>query len=158
MTGAAWRLVKDLGEDKQTLREWEQSLRGVDLGYKPGTTWEEVKDSPATNVIPFAMEQGLVSIPDMAAVIVALPAYVVARTGELAGERAESDLRKEATVGDLAAALPGAVASALMERLGAKGVLGIGVSFEVAVDQGRGWSGGAWRWPGGFDRGWSRGN
>ena len=101
-------------------------LEDLDLGYAPGTTWEEVKRSPASKAIAFAVEQGLVSVPDMAAALASLPAYVLARTGELAGARAEADLRKDATVGDLVAALPGAAASALLERLGARRILGIG--------------------------------
>ena len=96
-------------------------FRHLDLGYAPGTSWEEVKRSPAAKAIPFAVEQGLVS----------LPAYVLARTGELAGARAEADLRKAATVGDLVAALPGAAASALLERLGARGILGIGDALKA---------------------------
>ena len=101
-------------------------LRDLDLGYAPGTTWEAVKRSPAQHVIAFAVEQGLVSVPDMALALASLPAYALARTGELTGARAEADLRKEATVGDLMAALPGAASSALLERLGARGILGIG--------------------------------
>ena len=101
-------------------------LKDLDLGYAPGTTWEEVKRSPASRAIAFAVEQGLVSLPDMAAALASLPAYVLARTGELADARAEADLRKDATVGDLVAALPGAAASALLERLGARRILGIG--------------------------------
>ena len=61
-------------------------LKDLDLGYAPGTTWAEVKRSPASKVIAFAVEQGLVSAPDMAAALASLPAYVLARTGELAGE------------------------------------------------------------------------
>ena len=83
-------------------------LEELDLGYAPGTSWEEVKRSPAAKAIPFALEQGLVSLPDMAAALASLPAYVLARTGDLAGARADADLRAEATVGDLVAALPGA--------------------------------------------------
>ena len=101
-------------------------LKDLDLGYAPGTTWEAVKRSPASKAIAFAAEQGLVSVPDMALALASLPTYVLARTGELAGARAEADLRKEATVGDLVAALPGAAASALLERLGARRILGIG--------------------------------
>ncbi|MCE2481911.1 MAG: hypothetical protein J4F33_03315, partial [Alphaproteobacteria bacterium] len=103
---------------------------GFDLGYAPGTTWAEVKRSPASKAIAFAVEQGLVSVPDMAAALASLPAYVLARTGELAGERADADLRKEATVGDLVPALPGAAASALLERLGARGILGFGEALK----------------------------
>ena len=95
-----------------------------------------MKRSPAARAIPFAVEQGLVSLPDMAAVLASLPAYVLAPTGELAGARADADLRKEATVGDLVAALPGAAASALLERLGARGILGIGDALKAHSPRG----------------------
>ena len=111
-------------------------LRDLDLGYTPGTSWEEVKRSPAAKAIPFALEQGLVSVPDMAAALTSLPAYVLARTGELAGARADADLREEATVGDLVAALPGAAATALLERLGARGILGIGDALKPRSPRG----------------------
>ena len=90
-----------------------------------------MKRSPAAKAIPFAVEQGLVSLPDMAAALTNLPAYVLARTGELAGARADADLRKEATVGDLVAALPGAAAAALLERLGARGMMGLGDALKA---------------------------
>ena len=127
--------------------EWVSEHVGdtrIDPGYEPGTTWEEVKASPAAKAIPFAVEQGLVSVPDMAMALTSLPVYVLARTGELAGARAEADLRKEATIGDLVAALPGAAASALLEWLGARGILGIGDALKsrslrgVASATGRG--------------------
>ena len=115
-----------LPPERDAMKAAARRLEDLDLGYAPGTTWEAVKRSPAGKAIAFAVEQGLVSVPDMALALASLPAYVLARTGELAGARAEADLRKEATVGDLVAALPGAAASALLERLGARRILGIG--------------------------------
>lgn len=101
--------------------------RGQDatLGYEPGTTWEQVKADPLRNVIPFALEQGVVSTPDMVAAIAALPAYIAARTGELGQARAENDTRQEATVEDLIAVLPASVGSALLERFATRGILGL---------------------------------
>lgn len=95
------------------------------FGYKPMTTWEDFKQQPLQNFLPFALEQGLVSIPDMAAALSALPAYIAARTGEIGQTRAENDKRTDATVGDLMIAAPGAIASSLLERLGARGILGL---------------------------------
>lgn len=102
-----------------------RQLQGVDFGYEPGTTWEQVKDQPLENFLPFAFEQGIVSTPDMAAAIAALPAYITARTGEIAQERAERDAREFATVEDFFAAAPTAAAASMLERLGAKGILGV---------------------------------
>jgi len=90
-----------------------------------GVTWEEFKERPLERLIPFALEEGVVSVPDMAAVMLNLPAYVTARTGEIGQERSENDGRENATVMDLVAALPAAAASALLDRLGARGILGI---------------------------------
>ncbi|CAB4198774.1 hypothetical protein UFOVP1324_1, partial [uncultured Caudovirales phage] len=95
------------------------------LGYNPGTTWQQVKDAPLSKFLPYAMEQGIVSIPDMVAVMANMPGYVAARTGEIGQTRAKNDERTDATVGDLMAALPAATASALLEKIGTHGILGI---------------------------------
>lgn len=108
-----------------------RGLENTNAGYAPGTTWEEVKQRPAAALIPFALEQGVISAPDMAAVLISLPAYVAARTGQMGQTRAENDLREDATVGDLLAAMPAAAASALLERIGTKGILGIGEKVAV---------------------------
>lgn len=100
-------------------------LAKTKFGYEPGTTWEDVKKSPLSQFLPFALEQGLVSAPDMAAVLTTLPGYVAARTGELGQQRAENDERPEATAGDLLKALPAATVSAFLERFGTKGVTGL---------------------------------
>ena len=84
------------------------ALTSVDLGYKPQTSWESVKSEPLSNVLPFIVEQGLVSVPDMVAAGLAPPAYGVALTGEIAHNRAKNDGRENATVGDLVAAMPAA--------------------------------------------------
>ena len=57
-----------------------------DYGYEDKASWEDFKESPVTQFIPFVMEHGLASLPDMAAAIVTLPVYVMARTGEIAQE------------------------------------------------------------------------
>lgn len=108
----------------------------IDFGYEPGTTWEQVKGSPLKNFIPFAIEQGLVSTPDMVAAVAALPAYVVARTGELGQERAQNDGVGNARVEDLIKVLPAAAASALLERLGAKGMFGLDEAVGGIVKRG----------------------
>ena len=95
------------------------------LGYVPGTTWEDVKRQPIQSVIPFALEQGIVSVPDMVAAVANLPAYVAARTGEIGQTRAENDQRDDATVEDLVTALPAAAASALLERFATRALVGL---------------------------------
>jgi hypothetical protein len=107
-------------------QQFVEGLEQTSAGYVEGTSWEQVKRQPAASIIPFALEQGLISAPDMAAVLVSLPAYVTARTGQIGQTRATNDARDDATVADLLAAMPAATASALLERIGTKGVLGIG--------------------------------
>jgi hypothetical protein len=113
-----------------------RALETPAFGYEAGTTWEEVKARPLRNVIPYALESGLVSLPDMAAALTVLPAYVVSRMGEIGQDRAQNDARPEATVGDLTAALPAAAASAFLERLGTMGILGVGDELAHATLRG----------------------
>jgi len=107
---------------QNTIRRGEQAT----LGYVAGTSWEDVKRQPVQSIIPFALEQGIVSVPDMVAAVVNLPAYISARTGEIGQTRAENDGREDATVEDLVTALPVASASALLERFATRGLLGMG--------------------------------
>lgn len=102
-----------------------EGAEGATFGYTPGTSWEDVKARPFQSVIPFALETGLVSTPDMVAAVAALPFYVAARTGEIGQARTENDLRQDATVEDLLAALPVATAASLLERIGARGLIGL---------------------------------
>ena len=73
-----------LSAPAQAMMERGQAFKEVDFDYVPGTSWEDVKHAPAANIIPFALEQGIVSTPDMAAAIISLPNYVAARSGKLA--------------------------------------------------------------------------
>lgn len=98
-----------------------------EIAYRPKITWDAVKKSGD----PFAwgrfiLQEGLVSSPDMAASILALPTYALARAGELAEERARNDGRTDVTGADLLVALPIAGGSALLERSGTRAILGIG--------------------------------
>ena len=78
-----------------------RALEGVDFGYEPGTSWEDVKASPLKTFIPFAIEQGLISAPDAAAAIAALPVYIAARTGEMGQERAQKDGGDNTSIAEL---------------------------------------------------------
>lgn len=119
------RATEDEVAEPSPLERFAKDFEDVSLGYKPGTSWEDVKERPLMNFLPFALEQGIVSAPDMVAVLRNLPAYVVSRTGEIGQERAQNDGRVSATVGDFIAAAPATIVSALLERLGARGILGI---------------------------------
>lgn len=124
--GLSWRPSTE--EDRKAespLLPLARSLEGHKAGYTPRTTWEDVKKAPLSSFLPFALEQGLISTPDMAAVMLNLPAYVATRTGEIGQERAGNDQHADATVDDFVKAAPAAIASALLERLGTRGLLGI---------------------------------
>ncbi|MCY4358383.1 MAG: hypothetical protein OXD01_12785, partial [Gammaproteobacteria bacterium] len=109
------------------LDEVATSIRQHEFKYENerGTSWDQLVESPFKSFAPFAIEEGIVSLPDMLAALANLPAYAIARTGEIAGERADNDIREDSTVGDFLAALPSAVASAALEKIGASKVFGI---------------------------------
>lgn len=117
----------DISEESPLL-SFARDFETLDLGYRQMTSFEDFKDSPLQNFLPFALEQGIISAPDMVAVMVNLPGYVAARSAELGQERAKNDGRVDATVEDFLAAAPAAVASAVLERVGAKSILGIGTA------------------------------
>ena len=107
---------------------------GDDLGYEEGTNWEDLKSSFAQNGVlnpksyldlaSYGIEQGAKSLPDMIAVMSALPAYVFARSSEMGEERAKNDGRNKAELSDIIKAAPFATASALFEKIGVKGMTG----------------------------------
>lgn len=111
-----------------------ETLEGVDLGYEQRTSWDDVKNDPLSNVGPFIGEQFVNSVPDMAAMLLNLPAYVLGRTGEIADDRAENDGRDIASVDDLAVAGPAAVASSALDRFALGKSIGLG---EAAVTGGK---------------------
>lgn len=112
-------------EELAPVKEAARKLESADLGYTERTTWEDVKSRPLANFIPFALEQGIVSAPDMAAVLFALPGYVASRTAGIGQQRAQNEGRTDATVEDFIKTAPAAVASAVLERFGTRGVLGL---------------------------------
>lgn len=132
--GVGWRpsTKEDIAKESPLI-PFSRDFENTDLGYdeEQATSWEEVKSKPISNVLPFALEQGLLSTTDMIAVMTNLPAYVAARTGEIGQARSENDERSDATFGDFIAAAPASIGSALLERVGAKGMFGLD---EVAVE------------------------
>lgn len=100
------------------------------------TTWQNVKRNPIPNLIPFGLEQGASSLADMimAGSAIGLPAYMLSQTGRIGQERAQNDKKQDAEVSDLIKASPAAVVTALLERFGAKGIVGQGVGQAVAKE------------------------
>jgi len=71
----------------------------------------------ASRVANFIPETLVGSSPDMLAAVGALPAYIGARTNEVAENRAANDQRANPSLTDLAVAAPAATAESLLERL-----------------------------------------
>jgi len=100
---------------------------GEAFKYQPRFTWERFKgDMNAKTLAGYIAEQGIKSVPDMLAAVYTLPAYIGSRTEEIAEARVANDERQDVTTSDLATSLIPAVATALMERIGGKIVLGTG--------------------------------
>lgn len=114
------------------LQKGGEALKGVDLGYEEQANWQGVKDafkkggalsgSAYAEVLEYGLEQGVKSIPDMVATVYALPAYIFARSGEIGEQRAINKGKDKAELVDVLEAAPFATASALLERIGAKGM------------------------------------
>lgn len=103
-------------------------LNELDLGFDEDmtTSWEDVKENPRlSTVVPFIIEQGILSVPDMALALASMPALTASMTGRIASDRAANDSREEPTLNDLIKAAPASIASALLERFGARGMLGL---------------------------------
>ena len=126
---AQWRAEQ--GGD-EPLKIAADHWNNTDAGYEENHTWERVKQefseggalsgSAWAEVMAYGAEQGVKSIPDMVAAVVALPSYITARSGEIGAERAKNKGKAETELVDVLEAAPAAIGSALLERLGAKGI------------------------------------
>lgn len=118
---------------KDWLQQGADVAKSADLGYEPMTTWQDVKNSWADEdqgaldflgqLAGFGFEQFFVSAPDMAATVLNLPAYVVARTGELSQARAQADGKEQPDIGDIGVGALTAATSAFVERFGVEKLL-----------------------------------
>ncbi len=96
----------------------------IDLGSQNGplATTDEIKAKwaggdkwgAAGSAAQFALEQGILSLPDMLAVIGNFPLYTIGAAGDYAQQRATNDGRAEANAGD---AIAGAVTSVFVSAL-----------------------------------------
>jgi len=124
----------------RTLQEIGRTTADVDFGYEEKYSWDRLKNSEgildaAGNLIGFATEQGLVSVPHMIAAITNPAAYTMALAGGIGTTRAENQGRPDDVhARDVAEAAPAALASALMERFGARGVLGLDDTVRRVAD------------------------
>jgi Large polyvalent protein associated domain 39 len=103
--------------------EWANALRsyGKDIGYAPSTALGEIPGKPLL-LVPFIAERVISSAPDMAAAVLAAPAYVMSRTNEILNDRLTNDKKnlEDATVADVTAAVGAAVLETTLERFATK--------------------------------------
>lgn len=126
------------------IAEGAESLKGMDFGSTPRHTWEEVKRhfseegavSGMGEVLKYAGETGTASIPDMAFAILNLPTYVLTRSTEIGETRAANKGKDRADLVDIMEAAPFALGSAILERLGGKGILNAGQEAIEEVGKG----------------------
>lgn len=118
------------------IEDTANALTEFDIGGESRYTWEGVKETFGDDsgvfdkmgeVFGFAIEQGVASLPDMFAVVMNMPAYVVSRAGEIGQERAANKGKDVADIVDTVEALPFATGSALLERLGVDAIKDAGV-------------------------------
>ena len=106
--------------------QWANALRnyGKDIGYAPSTQLGEIPGKPLL-LVPFIAERVIASAPDMAAAVLAAPAYVMSRTNEILNDRLTNDNKslEDATVADVTAAVGAAVLETTLERFATKGLL-----------------------------------
>ena len=117
---------------KEPLKTASEYWSNFDVGYVENHTWEKLKQdfseggvlsgSAWAEVVAYGAEQGIKSLPDMVAVMATLPTYVMARSGEMGQERAKNKGKEDADLTDVLEAAPAALGSAILERIGAKGI------------------------------------
>lgn len=109
----------------KNMQNWASSLKdfGAEINYRPDNKLGDIADNPLT-IVPFIAERIITSSPDMAAAVLAFPAYVTARTNEILNERLKNDEKTlaDATVSDVAVATGAAVLEGTLERFATKGL------------------------------------
>ncbi len=112
-------LVRALGyeNDMQATGYGAPSVTGGEVLDAINPTADVPLSERASRVANFIPETLVGSAPDMLAAVGALPAYIGARTNEVAENRAANDQRANPSLTDLAVAAPAATAESLLERL-----------------------------------------
>jgi hypothetical protein len=96
------------------------------LGYEQQYSWEDLKGEPSVaNLAGYVMETGAQSFVDIAGMMATLPAYLASRTQEIAESRTENAGGGAVDPMELVKSVPTAVAVTLIDRLSAKGALGM---------------------------------
>ena len=109
-----------------TIRGVASIARNPEVASRPtNVSVDDVLGDPLHQTLPFVAESSVRSLPDMVGAVTALPAYVAAITeGSAEQRRANNNEQGQPTLGDLAAALPGSIAQAGLERFGARRLFG----------------------------------
>jgi hypothetical protein len=116
---------KDPDEVEDVFEIAEGGLKSAadSINYQPKVSWEDVKKDPSPgNIASFALREGVVSTPDMAAALAALPAYLLARSSQLAEDAAAADGRDTVNATDLARGMATAGVVSALERTGAAAI------------------------------------
>lgn len=124
---------------RQSARTLEDASAAPIAGEK---TWDDLKANPTiAGFGQYVVEQGLVSLPEMA--LLATPGGVAVsatgRAGNIAQNRAQNDGREDASLGDLAIAAPFAGASAALDKVGLEGIFKTpGANFATRIGRAAG--------------------
>lgn len=124
---------------RQSARTLEDSASAPIAGEK---TWDDLKANPTiAGFGQYVVEQGLVSLPEMA--LLATPGGVAVsatgRAGNIAQNRAQNDGREDASLSDLAIAAPFAGASAALDKVGLEGIFKTpGANFATRIGRAAG--------------------
>jgi len=110
------RQLEPLFKFAESTKNWAKGIN-----YEPSTKLADLASNPL-NAVPFIVERVISSSPDMAASVVAMPAYVTARTNEILNGRLKNDDKTiaDATVADVTTALGGAIMESTLERFATK--------------------------------------
>lgn len=121
---AEWKKYRDQEDASMLFSDIREEWKAVDLGSVQSDYWGEMKRNPsllgkAKNLGAFGIETGIVSLSDMAAVVVMFPAWWLSFSEQLAQERAANDGREGApTEEDWAIAGTTTAVIGAMERFG----------------------------------------
>lgn len=132
-SGEEFKRLKEQGM-KDVVRETGKNLRDINAGYQQRHTWESVKEKFSKGeitggigeVFKYGTESGIYSIPDMAAMVVALPPYIFSRSTEMGSIRAENKGKAAPDIEDTLEAAPFAIGSVLVDRIGLQGMTNAG--------------------------------
>ena len=132
------RQLEPLFQFAESTKNWAKGIN-----YEPSTKLADLGENPLKTV-PFIIERVISSSPDMAAAVLAMPAYVTARTNEILNDRLQNDEKtlSDATVADVTTAFGGALLEASLERfatnrlLKGKPIAGKTASTRVAKEVG----------------------